>query len=54
MKTRAINPEGPIEVLLVDGDNRAGLAVSRSLARHGVSFLLITGDRKGSHPAPAR
>jgi len=47
VKGRAIIPEGPIEVLLVDGDNRAGLAVSRSLARHGVSFLLITGDAQG-------
>ena len=47
MKTRKNNPKGPIEVLLVDGDNRAGLAVSRSLARHGVSFLLVSGDPQG-------
>ena len=36
---------GPIEVLITDGHTRAGLAVARSLAHHGVSFLLLGGDR---------
>jgi predicted ATP-grasp superfamily ATP-dependent carboligase len=39
------NFSGPIEVLLTDGDTRAGLAVTRSLARHGVSFLLLGSER---------
>ena len=37
-------PKGPIEVLLTDGDTRAALAVARSLARHGVSFLVLATD----------
>jgi len=47
VKARAINPKGPFEVLLVDGDNRGGLAVARSLARHGVSFLLVSQNLQG-------
>jgi predicted ATP-grasp superfamily ATP-dependent carboligase len=35
----------PIEVLVTDGHTRAGLAVARSLARRGVSFLLLGADR---------
>jgi predicted ATP-grasp superfamily ATP-dependent carboligase len=41
MKT---NPRGPVEVLIVQGNNRQGLAVARSLARHGVSFALVSDD----------
>lgn len=47
MKARAIDPKGPFEVLLVDGDNRAGLAVARSLASNGVPFLLVSQDLRG-------
>ena len=46
-----MNAKSPIEVLLVDGNNRAGLAIARSLARHGVSFLLVDKDLQG--PASA-
>ena len=46
-----MNAKGSIEVLLVDGNNRAGLAIARSLARHGVSFLLVDKDLQG--PASA-
>ncbi len=46
-----MNAKGPLEVLLVDGNNRAGLALSRSLARHGISFLLVDKDLQG--PASA-
>lgn len=34
-----------VEVLVTGGNNRAGLAVARSLARHGVSFLVVGEDR---------
>jgi hypothetical protein len=40
-------PEGPIEVLLVNGNNRQGLAVARSLAHHGVSFALLSPESRG-------
>lgn len=46
MKIHDLNAQGQFEVLLVDGDNRAGLAIARSLARHGVSFLLLQEDLK--------
>jgi predicted ATP-grasp superfamily ATP-dependent carboligase len=42
-----IRARSPVDVLLVDGDNRAGLAVARSLARHGVSFGLVSEDFQG-------
>ena len=42
-----MNSTGQADVLLVDGDNRAGLAVARSLARRGVSFVLVTEDLRG-------
>jgi predicted ATP-grasp superfamily ATP-dependent carboligase len=35
----------PIEVLVTDGHTRAGLAVVRSLARHGVSLLVLGAER---------
>lgn len=34
-------PRGQIEVLLTDGHTRATLAVARSLARHGVSLVVL-------------
>jgi len=40
-------PEGPVDVLLVNGNNRQGLAVARSLARHGVSFILVSSALPG-------
>ncbi len=41
------DPRGPIEVLLVDGNNRAGLSIARSLARHQISFLMVSDHRGG-------
>jgi predicted ATP-grasp superfamily ATP-dependent carboligase len=41
------DPASTFEVALVNGNNRQGLAVARSLARHGISFLLVTEDRQG-------
>lgn len=35
----------PVEVLVTDGHTRAGLAVTRSLVRHGVSLLVLGADR---------
>ncbi len=40
-------PKGPIEVLLVNGNNRQGLAVARSLAQHGVPFALLSPEARG-------
>ena len=37
----------PVEVLVTDGNRRPALAVVRSLARHGVSFVVL-GDMRGS------
>lgn len=42
-----INPKGPVDVLLVNGNNRQGLAVARSLARRGVSFILVSTNPEG-------
>lgn len=39
------NFSGPIEVLVTDGHTRPGLAAARSLARHGVSSLLLGAER---------
>ena len=48
MKDRSQSePESPLEVLLVKGDNRQGLAVARSLARHGVSVGLLSSELQG-------
>lgn len=44
LRTKAFlkkQPIGPIDVLVTDAHTRAALAVSRSLARRGVSFLLV-------------
>lgn len=41
------NPKDPIDVLLLNGNNRQGLAVARSLARHGISFLLVSESLQG-------
>jgi predicted ATP-grasp superfamily ATP-dependent carboligase len=38
---------GPIEVLIVQGNNRQGLAVARSLARNGVSFAVVSDQHEG-------
>lgn len=35
-------PGSTVEVLVTDGNTRAALAVSRSLARQGISFLVLT------------
>ena len=53
MKT---NPVGPIDALIVQGNNRQGLAVARSLARHGVSFILVSDQPEGpaSHSRAVR
>ena len=34
-------PRGPIEVLLTDGHTRATLAVARSYAHRGISFVVL-------------
>jgi predicted ATP-grasp superfamily ATP-dependent carboligase len=41
------SPRGSIEVLVTGANSRAGLAVARSLARHGISFLVV-GDAPDS------
>ena len=42
-----ISPGGSVEVLIVQGNNRQGLAVARSLARHGVRFALASDQADG-------
>ncbi len=37
-------PRQPIDVLVTGGNSRPGLAVARSLARHGVPFLVLCQD----------
>lgn len=58
MKTNIMktNPVGPIDALIVQGNNRQGLAVARSLARHGVSFILVSDQPEGpaSHSRSVR
>lgn len=40
-------PKGPVDVLLVNGNNRQGLAVGRSLARRGIKFILVSANLEG-------
>jgi predicted ATP-grasp superfamily ATP-dependent carboligase len=42
-----ISPGGSVEVLIVQGNNRQGLAVARSLARHSVRFALASDQADG-------
>ena len=42
-----ISPGGYVEVLIVQGNNRQGLAVARSLARHCVRFALVADQAEG-------
>jgi predicted ATP-grasp superfamily ATP-dependent carboligase len=47
---------GRVEVLILQGNNRQGLAVARSLARHGVSFVVVSDQHEGpaSYSRPVR
>jgi len=42
-----IDQKGPVDVLLVNANNRQGLAAARSLARHGVSFIIVSNNAEG-------
>jgi predicted ATP-grasp superfamily ATP-dependent carboligase len=42
-----IDHKGPVDVLLVNANNRQGLAAARSLARRGVSFIMVSNNAEG-------
>ena len=42
-----IEPKVPVDVLLVNANNRQGLAAARSLARRGISFILVSATAEG-------
>jgi D-aspartate ligase len=42
-----IDRKGPVDVLLVNANNRQGLAAARSLARRGVSFITVSNNADG-------